>query len=113
METISREEFKRLCDEIYADRFEIYEFNPTASHRDALLWMLLGCLISLLSITDEELQSLARSSGSDAYGDVITMLLRQRAAPPFDPRTYLEELSAERVENNESRQLSKGMEREA
>ena len=91
-ETISEEEFKRLCDRIYGDRFEIYGFNPAASPRDALLWMLLGCLISLLSISYEELEALVDSSGSRDYGDVVCRLLRERAEPFFDPRPYVEEL---------------------
>ncbi|HEX8176747.1 MAG TPA: hypothetical protein VF543_16770 [Pyrinomonadaceae bacterium] len=93
VETISGEEFKRLCDDVYKDRFEIYEFNPAASRRDALLWMLLGCLISLLSITYEELEALTGVSGAEDYGDVIRKLLRERAEPFFDPGPYLEELS--------------------
>ena len=93
VETISESEFKRVCDDVYRDRLEIYEFNPGASHNDAVLWMLLGCLISLLSVTDDELQSLAASSNSETYGDVIRELLSTRAAPPFDPHPFLDELS--------------------
>ena len=98
VETISGEEFERLCDEVYRDRFEIYGFNPAASRTDALLWMLLGCLISLLSVGDEELEALAASSGSGDYGDVIRELLQTRAAQPFDAGPYLEQLS-KRAEN--------------
>ncbi|HEX8746199.1 MAG TPA: hypothetical protein VF717_03310 [Pyrinomonadaceae bacterium] len=98
VETISAGEFKRLCDEVYRDRQEIYEFNPAAGRRDALLWMLLGCLLSLLSVRDEELEALAGSSGAGDYGEVIHKLLRERGAPPFDPGPYLEGLS-KRAEN--------------
>ena len=98
METISREEFEKLCDEIYRDRLEIYEFNPGATHREALLWMLLGCLISLLSISDDELEALVDSSGSGDYEDVVCQLLRERADPFFDPRPHVGEL-LKRAEN--------------
>ncbi|HEY0323302.1 MAG TPA: hypothetical protein VGC66_20260 [Pyrinomonadaceae bacterium] len=97
-ETISESEFQRLCDEIYRDRFEIYAFNPNTTKREALLWMILGCLISLLSITDAELQSLADSSSLDPYGDAICNLLRERAAPPFAPQPFVLELS-KKIEN--------------
>lgn len=97
-ETISESEFQRICDEIYRDRFEIYDFNPNATKREAVLWMVLGCLISLLSITDAELQSLVDSSSIDPYGDAICNLLRERAAPTFDPQPFVEELS-KKVEN--------------
>ncbi|HKS26652.1 MAG TPA: hypothetical protein VJS44_02475 [Pyrinomonadaceae bacterium] len=92
VETISEDAFKRLCDEIYRDRFEIYEFNPAATRRDALLWMLMGCLISLLSIDFEELESLTASSRD--YSEVVCRLVREHAAsPPFDPRLLVEELA--------------------
>jgi hypothetical protein len=93
VETISESEFQRVCDGVYRDRREIYQFNPGAGHSEAVLWMLLGCLISLLSVTDEELQTIAASSTGETYGDVIRELLSKRAAPPFDPRPFLDELS--------------------
>ncbi|HEV7842437.1 MAG TPA: hypothetical protein VGO69_02010, partial [Pyrinomonadaceae bacterium] len=91
--TISVGEFERLCDEIYRDRFEIYDFNPNVTKREAVLWMLLGCLISLLSVTDAELQSFVDSSSRDPYGESLCKLLGERAAPPFDPQPFVEELS--------------------
>jgi hypothetical protein len=99
VETISEGELKRLCDEIYRDRFEIYEFNPGAPKREAVRWMLLGCLISLLSVTDAELQALVDSSSLDPYGESVCKLLQERASPPFDPQPHVEELS-KRVEND-------------
>ncbi|MBD0369442.1 MAG: hypothetical protein ICV60_01205 [Pyrinomonadaceae bacterium] len=94
VETISEDEFKRICDDIYSDRFEIYEFNPAASRSEALLWMLMGCLISRLSITDEELQRLSESSAEDTYADVVCKILKERGAL-FDPRPYVNEVSKE------------------
>jgi hypothetical protein len=98
VETISEEEFRRLCEEIYRDRFEIYGFNPGATKREAVLWMLLGCLISLLSVGEAEAQALAASSSRAPYADAVCKLLLERAAPPFDPQPFVEELS-KRVEN--------------
>jgi hypothetical protein len=97
-ETISEVEFRGLCEEIYRDRFEIYDFNPGATRREAILWMLLGCLISLLSVGDDEVQSLADSSSRDPYADAVCKLLRERGAPPFAAQPLVEELS-KRVEN--------------
>lgn len=93
VETISEEELERLCDEIYSDRFEIYGFRPVASRREAVLWMLLGCLISLLNVSDEELQALAGSSTSESYGEIICKLTKERSAQPFDPQPVLERLT--------------------
>jgi hypothetical protein len=98
VETISESELRRVCDEIHRDRFQVYEFNPTASRRNAVLWMLLGCLISLLSIEDAELQALSPASSEDPYGEVVRRLLEMRAENGFDPRTIVEEL-LKRVED--------------
>lgn len=96
--TISEGELKRVCDEIYRDRFEIYAFNPGASQQDALLWMLTGCLISLLSVNEEELRALFDSPGQASYVEAVCRLLEGRTEPPFDPRAIVEELS-QRVES--------------
>ncbi len=90
--TISEEEFRRVCDDVYRDRFEIYRFRPDARPREALLWMLLGCLISLLSVSHDELSSLADPASDDPYGDAIFKLLHARTEPSFNPRPVVEEL---------------------
>jgi hypothetical protein len=91
--TISEAEFVQLCEDIYADRQQIYQFNPNATKREALLWMLTGCLLSLLSIPGAEQSSLADSSGADPYSDAIRAILQHRTQPPFDPQAHLAELS--------------------
>jgi hypothetical protein len=92
--TITEMEFIKLCDDIYADRRQIYAFNPNMSHGDALLWMLTGCLISLLSIPDDEQPSADDSSSArtDPYGAAIREIIRKHAQPPFDPQPYLASL---------------------
>lgn len=96
METITGHEFKKLCDDIYRDRYELYPLNPNVSHREALLWMLLGSLVSLLSVPILE-QPSVYNGGADPYGEAIIELLRERALPVFDPKVYLKALS-ERLE---------------
>jgi hypothetical protein len=91
--TISEAEFVQLCDEIYADRQQIYQFNPNASRREALLWMLAGCLINLLSIPILEQPSVYARASTDPYLDAVSEILQSRAQPPFDPYTHLAELS--------------------
>jgi hypothetical protein len=97
-EKISESELKRVCDDLYGDRFEIYAFNPGASHNEALLWMLVGCLISLLSVNEEELRTLFDSSGPTSYADAVCKLLEGRTQPPFDVRAVVDELT-KRVES--------------
>jgi hypothetical protein len=94
MSTISEQEFKRLCDDLYADRFLIYTYHPNASsRREALLWMMLGCLVSLLSVPILEQPSVYGGASSDPYGDAVIEILNGRMEPAFDPQTYLGELS--------------------
>lgn len=92
VETISEGEFKRLCEEIYRDRSEVYSFRPDVQKSEALVWMLLGCLISLLSVNDAEVQALVDSSSKDLYGACVHALVQSRARPPFDSRPYVEDL---------------------
>ena len=93
MHTISEQAFKKLCEEIYADRDSIFSYVPSLSRRDALLWMLLGCLVSLLSVPEDEQPGVYAGASGDPYGDAICELLQRRAPPAFNPRPYLEELS--------------------
>jgi hypothetical protein len=97
--TISEEEFKKLCEDAYADRFQIYAFNPNESRREALLWMILGCLLSLLSVPILEQPSAYGRSSDDPYGDAIREVLKDRMKPGFDPQIYLDDLSR-RIEEN-------------
>ena len=93
METISEQEFKKLCDDIYLERGEICAFNPNMSRREALLWMLAGCLVSLLSVPVVEQPGASGASTSDPYGDAVMQLLWERTSPVFDPKIYLTELT--------------------
>lgn len=93
LHTISEAEFVKLCDDLYADRHQIYEYNPGASRREALLWMLLGCLINLLSVPPSEQPPAYGDSSSDPYVDAVCEILQQRMRPPFDARAYLALLS--------------------
>lgn len=88
--SITEAEFVKLCDDIYADRHQIYEFNQNMTHADALLWMLTGCLISLLNVSfDEEPSTEDNSAGADSYGQAIRAIIRQRAQPSFDPQPHI------------------------
>jgi hypothetical protein len=93
METMTEQEFEKLCEDVYAEREEIYPLIPNLSRRDALLWMLLGSLVSLLSVPVEEQPDVDDSATSDPYGDAIIELLRHRTRPAFDPQIYLAKLS--------------------
>lgn len=98
--SISEAEFVKLCDDLYADRQQIYQFNPNAGKRETILWMLTGCLMSLLSVSVLEEPGDSDERGYDSYDDVIFQILCNRTAPPFDPQTHLAELS-KKIESEE------------
>lgn len=93
MSTISEPEFKQLCDEIYRDRLQVCSFNPNMGRREALLWMLSGCLVSLLSVPIRELPGVSGGASADPYANAIGELLQHRMSPAFNPQIYLAELS--------------------
>ena len=92
MSTITEAEFQQLCADIYTDRRQIYAFNPSMSRRDALLWMLTGSLLSLLSIPILE-QPSTYGSSPDPFGDAIREILLRHARPAFDPQKHIDELT--------------------
>ena len=52
MACISETRFAEICDGIRADRDVIIKHNPIGTEDEILLWMLLSCLISYLSLAD-------------------------------------------------------------
>lgn len=93
MSMISEQEFKRLCDDVYLDRRQIHAFNPNASEEEAALWVLAGCLISLLDVPLWEQPSGRGGTSAVAYREAIHELLQTRMEPIFDSRLHLAGLS--------------------
>lgn len=86
---ISEKEFAKLCEDVYRDRERIYAYNPNMNRVDCLEWMILGCLITLLSIEDSDQFS---ASSEHTYGEIISKLLENRMTEPFDPCVHLKQL---------------------
>ncbi|MGB9181131.1 MAG: hypothetical protein WCB68_18000 [Pyrinomonadaceae bacterium] len=93
MDTISEQAFRKLCEDVYTDRHLVYSYHPNVSRREALMWMLLGCLVSLLSVPAHEQPDVYVEASEDPYGDEICEIVQGRAQTPFNPRPYLEELT--------------------
>lgn len=92
LQTISEKEFARICEQIRADREQIYKFNPNAPHDEVLLWMLLSCLISYLSLSGAEIPCFPGAPDAETYRQAILHVLHARTEPKFEPEIYLNKL---------------------
>ena len=89
MTRISEAEFARICRGIAEDREAIIRHNPIGSEKETLLWMLLSCLISYLSLTDRETPCFTGVPNADTYRDAIMFVLENRKEEDFDPAKHI------------------------
>lgn len=82
---ISENEFERLCEGIRADREIIIKHNPLGTDDEILLWMLLSCLISYLSLSEAETPCFNGKPSADTYRDAIGYVLRDGREGDFEP----------------------------
>ena len=92
MNKISEPEFARICEGIYADRATIYQHNPIGTREETLLWMLLSCLVSYLSLSEIETPCFTGMPTAETYSNAILFVLNDRKTDDFDAETYLEKL---------------------
>ena len=90
MNRISEREFARIHSGILEDREAIIRHNPLGTREEILLWMLLSCLISYLSLSEVETPCFNGKPDASTYRDAINFILRGRMAEPFDPAAYLD-----------------------
>ncbi len=95
MSEISEREFARICDGIYEDRETICRHNPIGTSEEILLWMLLGCLISYLNLTEIETPCFTGIPTADVYRTAILFVLKNRKIGDFDAGMYLDKLIKE------------------
>lgn len=95
MSKISENEFARLCAGIYDDRTEICKHNPIGAPEEILLWMLLGCLISYLSLSEIETPCFSGKPDAETYRNAILFVLKNRKEKDFDAGVYLKKLTAD------------------
>jgi hypothetical protein len=90
MTSISETELARICDGISEDREIIIKHNPMGTPTEILLWMLLGCLASYLSLEEADTPCFTGKPDAETYRDAILFVLRNRLTADFDPRPYIE-----------------------
>jgi hypothetical protein len=95
MTKISEQEFAQICEGIYEDRETICRHNPIGTREETLLWMLLSCLISYLSLSEIETPCFTGIPTAETYRKAILFVLKQRRAADFDAEAYLDKLSVE------------------
>lgn len=92
MNTISEKEFARICEGIAEDKDLIVRHNPVGSEAEILLWMLLNCLSSYLSLQDIEMPCFTGVPDENTYTEAIKFVLRERTEGDFDPDKYIDKL---------------------
>ena len=93
MGTISKAEFNRISEGIFDDRELITKHNPIGTGEETLLWMLLSCLVSYLSLTDTETPCFTGRPGAETYREAIRYIVRNHSADDFDVEPMLAKLS--------------------
>lgn len=93
MTRISEAEFARIVRGISEDRAVIYRHNPIGTEREALLWMLLCCLISYLNLSENETPCFTGMPDEKTYREAIFFVMRDRKTADFDVEIYLNELT--------------------
>jgi hypothetical protein len=89
---ITEAQFARLCDQIIEDRENIVGANPIGTADETLLWMLLGVLVSYLSLSDNETPCFTGKPDAETYRKAIRHVLHGRMKPVFDIEPYLNKL---------------------
>ncbi len=92
MNKISEKEFARLCAGIYDDRESIYKHNPIGTPEETLLWMLMCCLISYLSLPEIETPCFNGKPDARTYENAILFVLENRKTADFEVETYLKKM---------------------
>ena len=94
MTRITESELERLVEGIVEDHEVIDRNNPIGTEEEILLWMLLGCLISYLNLSDAETPCFTGVPTAATYREAIEFVLRNRRDREFDAAPYLDKLSA-------------------
>jgi hypothetical protein len=87
---ITEKEFARICDGIYEDRESICKHNPIGTREETLLWMLLNCMVSYLSVSEIETPCFTGKPTAETYRQAILFILKTRKTETFEAEKYLD-----------------------
>lgn len=93
MATINEEQLAGLVGGIVTDRDVIIKHNPVGTSEEILLWMLMSCLVSYLSLEDAETPCFTGRPDAETYRQAIRFILNGRTNPDFDVERHLAKLS--------------------
>lgn len=93
MASITEAEFSRIVDGVIRDRDSILKHNPIGTPAETLLWMLMSCLVTYLSLGEKETPCFTGRPDEDTYRQAIGFILRKRKSGEFDEASYLDKLS--------------------
>ena len=91
MVRITKKEFAQICRGIYKERKVICNHNPIGTPEEILLWMLLSCLISYLSLSEIETPCFNGIPTAQTYRDAIHFVLKDKMDEDFNIENYLHE----------------------
>ena len=92
MNRISEKELGRICADICNDRGTIVKHNPIGTEDEILLWMLLNCLNSFLSLSEQEMPCFTGRPDATTYREAVLFVLRGRTEGGFNPEPYVDKL---------------------
>lgn len=93
MAEISEQKFAQICNDIYQERESIYRHNPIGTQEETLLWMLLACLVSYLSLSEIETPCFTGTPTAETYRQAVLFVLQDRKTENFDAEKYLNKLN--------------------
>ena len=94
MSCIEEAKFAEICGGIRKDRETIIRHNPLGTDDEVLLWMLLSCLVTYLSLTDIETPCFTGKPDAATYREAIKFILNGRQNDVFDPDTHIDRMLA-------------------
>lgn len=93
MTLISERQLSKIVDGIVSDRDVIIQHNPIGERDEILLWMLMSCLVSYLSLDNVETPCFTGRPDAETYRQAIRFILTERKQENFDVEPYLAKLS--------------------